>query len=1128
MRLLLTILIGSILFLCSCRQQPQKLFTELSSSQTGIDFRNDIVENESRNILTYEYLYNGGGVAVGDLNNDGLADILFTGNMTPDKLYLNKGGLTFKDITDESGIKGRGMWKTGVAMADVNGDGLLDIYICYSGGGADEGRTNQLYINKGIKNGVPFFEECAKQYGLDAPGTYTTTVAFFDMDNDGDLDMFMVNHADMYFNPFFNTSKLRATRNQKFGNRLYRNNNGHFTDISELANIDGSGLNFGLGVAISDLNNDGWPDIYVTNDYTERDFLYLNNRNGTFREVLTRATSHISQSSMGNDIADYNNDKMPDIMVLDMKPEHNFRQKLLKGEDSYEQYMMQVNAGFYKQEVRNTLQLNNGIDSSGIPIFSEVGQFAGVSKTDWSWDPLFADFDNDGWKDLFISNGILKDLTNLDFIKATSGYSEQYNNAARAQDNEQLWRFAQQMTSTELHNYIFENNHDLTFKDVTDKWGITKKSVSNGSAYVDLDNDGDLDLVINNLDGIATIYRNNTTETTHQHYVRIRLKGNKRNAYGIGAKVYVESASTNQFEEQYPNRGYQSSVDPIMHIGLGRDSIIKTIKVEWPGGEISLIKNIKADKLVTISQIDGSINQGIVDSAKNEKRSKLFEDMTERSGINFVHQQSRFVDFNAYPLLPYQVSKIGPCLAKADVDGDGLEDVFIGSSTGQSSALYLQTSAGKFILSKKQPWTTDKNITVADAVFFDADKDGDMDLYLVSGGADYTLNSKNYQDRFYENDGNGKFSQVNALPIETISGSCARVADIDKDGLPDLFVGGKITPGHYPMAPGSFILRNKSTKGNIRFEKDNTQTDSTLKCPGMVTDAAWLDIDKDGWDDLVVVGEFMPITVFMNHTGQLINATRAYGLSETNGWWSRIFTDDFDHDGDSDLVIGNLGTNTPFGASVTEPLTVTYGDFFGNGRTNAVLGYYDNGQRYPYYSKDVMAAEIPSITKKFLRYADYANAKLNDIITGEELVESHTIKINTLQSVYLRNDNKKLVAIPLPLRAQISPVNGIVAVDINRDGKKDMIISGNFYPFRVSIGPMDAGMGLVLEGNGKGQFIPLPYTLTNLDIRGDVRAMLLVKASQDSLLIAAKNNGALQVIRLSHEARELYSELPNN
>jgi len=1064
-------------------------------------------------------------VAIGDINGDGLADIMFTGNMVPDKLYLNKGDFEFEDITDRAGIKGRSMWKTGVVMADVNGDGLLDIYICYSGEGTDDDRTNQLYINKGVRSGVPVFQECAKQYGLDAPGTYTTTVAFFDMDNDGDLDMFMVNHANTYFNPFFNTSKLRATRNQKFGNRLYRNDNGHFTDISVMADIDGSGLNFGLGVAISDLNNDGWPDIYVTNDYTERDFLYLNNKNGTFREVLTRAASHISQSSMGNDIADYNNDGMPDIMVLDMKPEHNYRQKLLKADDDYDKYMTEINAGFYKQEMRNTLQLNNGVDSSGIPIFSEIGQFAGVSKTDWSWDPLFADFDNDGWKDLFVSNGILKDLTDLDFIKATSGYSQQYNNYATSMGNKtELWRLAQEMTSTALHNYIFKNNGDLTFTDVTDKWGMIKKSVSNGSAYADLDNDGDLDLVINNLDGIAAIYKNNASETTHQHYIRIRLKGDKENTYGIGAKVYVETASTTQFLEQYSNRGYQSSVDPIMHIGLGKDSLIKTIKIEWPGGKVSLITNVRADTLITVSQDGGSINKDIVHSSEKPESPKLFEDITAHSGIHFVHQQSRFIDFNAYPLLPYQVSKIGPCLAKSDVDGDGLEDIFIGSSTGQAAALYLQTPTGKFILSKMQPWTTDRNITVADAVFFDADKDGDMDLYLVSGGADYTVNSRHYQDRFYENDGHGNFSQINALPIETISGSCARVGDIDKDGLPDLFVGGKLTPGHYPMAPESFILRNKSTKGKIRFEKDNTQKDSTLRCPGMVTDAAWLDIDKDGWDDLVVVGEFMPITVFMNHAGQLSNQTKAYGLSETNGWWSHIAAGDFDHDGDSDLVIGNLGTNTPFSASVSEPLSITYGDFFGNGRTNAILGYYDNGQRYPYYSRDVMASQIPSITRKFLRYADYAKAKLSDIVVDEELVESHAINVNTLQSVYLRNDNQKLVVNPLPLRAQISPVNGIVTVDFNKDGKKDMIISGNFYPFRVSIGPMDAGMGLVLEGDGKGEFTPLPYAITNLDIRGDVRDMLVVKTSQGSLLVAAKNNGALQVIRLSEEAKKLYNK----
>ena len=1095
--------------LMSCRHAESKLFTEISSSQSGISFSNTIKEDEAYNILTYEYLYNGGGVAVGDVNNDGLPDLMFTGNMTNNKMYLNKGDFKFEDITDKAGVAGRPKWKTGVVMADVNGDGLLDMYVCYSGPGTDAERANELFINNGIKNAMPTFTESAKQYGLDAPGTYTTTVAFFDMDNDGDLDMFMVNHADMFYNPYFNTEKLRATRDPKFGNRLYRNDNEHFVDISVAAHIDGSGLNFGLGVGISDINKDGWPDIYVTNDYSERDFLYLNNKNGTFSEVLTKAAGHISEFAMGCDIADYNNDGRTDVMVLDMLPEDNHRQKLLRGSDTYDKYTMLVDYGFHHQQMRNTLQLNNGVDTGGVPIFSEIAQFAGVSNTDWSWAPLFADFDNDGWKDLFISNGILKDITNQDFVKYTSGYSENY--IKETGHKAEIWELVKSMPSTKLKNYLFKNNQVLGFTNVTEDWGLTKAAISNGAVYADLDNDGDLDLVINNLNGKATVYRNNTDKQKVANYVRIKLNGDNKNTAGIGAKVYIKTAATEQFQEQFVSRGFQSSIDPVMHIGLGKDSMIQSIKVIWPGGKISMLANVKANTLLVIDQ-----KAAVTPDTENISLTKpIFVDDTKNSGINFVHQQSASVDFKIFPLLPFQWSKIGPCIAKADVNMDGLEDLFIGASAGQESQLYLQTKEGNFKLAESHPWNTNKNFTNAAALFFDADGDGDVDLYLVSGGADYPLNNKNYQDRIFENDGKGNFKIIeNALPAETISSSCARAADINKDGLTDLFIGGRFMPGSFPKAPESYILKNLSRPGHILFEKDRIQTDTVLARPGMVTDALWIDLNKDGWQDLVVVGQFMPISIFENHNGILLNQTAAYGLNQTNGWWNRLLAADFDNDGDTDLVIGNMGTNTQFKASEKTPMSITYGDFNQDAVLDPILSYYVQGKSYPAATRDEIFDQLPSLQKKFSSYETYSDAQLKDLFTTEQLVNTGSVEIKILKSVFLKNEgNKKWFISELPPYAQISMLNGMVATDLNNNGIADIILAGNFYPLRVQQGPLDAGIGLVLKGNGKGLFEPLLYAETGLNITGDVRNLVSLKTANGLLIIAVKNNGPVQVLR---------------
>jgi hypothetical protein len=1080
-----------------------------------VKFRNDITETKEQNILTYEYLFNGGGVAVGDLNNDGLPDIFFTGNMTPDKLYLNKGNFKFEDVTEKAGVAGRNDWKTGVVMADVNGDGLLDIYVCYSGIGNDKQRSNELYINNGCdKNGVPHFTESAKAYGLDAPGTYTTSVVFFDMDNDGDLDMLMVNHANVFYNPFFNTETLRKTRNAKFGNRLYRNDNGHFTDISEQAHIDGSGLNFSLSASISDINGDGWPDIYVTNDYDERDFMYLNNHDGTFREVLTKATGHISEFAMGSDIADFNNDNRPDLLELDMLPEDNHRQKLLRGPDNYDKFNLLVNHGFHKQLMRNSLQINNGNSSDGTPIFSEIGQMAGVSNTDWSWAPLFADFDNDGWKDIFITNGILKDMTNLDFIKYTSGYSPNY--VKEKDDKGELWELVQKMPTTKLTNYLFKNNKDLTFSNVTADWGLTKLGISNGAAYADLDNDGNLDLVINQLNDVATIYKNNSSERRNKsNYLRVQLKGSNKNTSGIGSKIYIKADHGNQFQEQYFNRGFQSSVDPIMHFGLGKDSLIRSVKVLWPTGEVSEFKNIKANRLLVVEQKDATLSRQY--PAGNDPVVKpLFKDVTATAGIAFTDEESSFVDFKISPLLPYQVSKMGPCIAKADVNGDGLEDVFIGAGVGQSSQLYLQTKDGHFVLSKSQPWNKNQLIFNADAMFFDADGDGDMDLYLVSGGGEYPQGSPNYQDRIFENDGKGNFKEiVNALPKEAVSASCARFADINGDAKPDIFIGGRFNPGMFPIAPPSYILKNISTKGNIRFEMDLSQKDAAFTHLGMVTDAVWVDLNKDGWPDLVVVGQFMPITVFENHAGVLTDKTKEYGLSETNGWWNRIKAVDLDNDGNVDFIVGNLGLNTLLKASPREPVTITYADFNNDGGMLPILSCYVQGKSYPYYTRDELLDQMPYLQKKFSRYADYADAQLTDIFSEEQLSVAKTLKVNLLESVILRNlGHHKLSVEKLPMQAQESIVDGIVVNDSETKGNKEIILAGNFYPFRVQFGPLDAGMGLILNSSSKGKISASGYAETGLNIGGDVRNLVKVKGKNDTYwILAAKNNGTVQVLQ---------------
>jgi len=1084
-----------LLFLIGCKQKTETLFTLLESSETGINFTNTVEENSNLNILTYEYLYNGGGVAAGDFNNDGLIDLFFTGNAVDNKLYLNKGNWNFEDITISAGVKGKAPWKTGVALTDINADGLLDIYISTSGPGNEQDHCNELYINQG---GVsPQFKEEAPQYNLDACGTFSTQASFFDYDKDGDLDMFLLNHARLTYNPFFNTRKLRSLRHPQYGNRLYRNDTGKFTDVSELAGIHGSGVNFGLGISISDLNEDGWPDIYATNDYEEQDFFYLNKHNGTFKEVLKKSFRHISRNGMGSDIADYNNDGLPDVMTVDMLPEDNYRQKILKGPDEYDKYNLLRDSGYHHQNMRNVLQLNLGNLSDSVPVFSEVGQLAGVSNTDWSWSPLFADFDNDGLKDILITNGFLRDFTNLDFVKY------KYGDDVKKNKSTDLLEIVKKLPSTKITNYIFKNGNDLTFDNKTAEWGLTEKSISNGAVYADLDNDGDLDIVMNNINQEVFIYRNNSNK--NNHHLKISLQGSKENPFAVGSKIWVKTENSQQMQELFLSRGFQSSVTPTLNFGLGNNKTIKEIKIEWPDGKITLLNDLPVDTSMVLN-----INNATHQEPQHYDRAKqnLFQNVSASSGITFTHRENEFIDYKVQYLLSYQVSRYGPCLASADVNDDGNEDFFIGGAIGQAGKLFLMSKENSFKEAPSQPWTRDSLKEDTGALFFDADGDHDMDLYVVSGGSEFKPSQASMlQDRLYLNDGHGLFQEsFEALPKEISNGSCVVASDYDKDGDQDLFIGARSIPGNYPMPSHCLLFRNDSQNGIVKF---TNVTPASLVKPGTVTSAVWTDYNNDSWPDLIIAGEFMPVTLFENSRGSLVNKTLEGGLANSNGMWCNLTEADIDGDGDKDIIAGNIGMNTSFKTSEKEPLVIYSGDFNSDGIIDPVVSSYINHVQYPLASRDELLEQLTYLRKTFSNYDTYAKASIQNILTNEQIEKSIQLKAYILQTSIIENKgNGKFSISPLSSEAQFSSSSGILFEDFDSDGIKDILLAGNFYPNRVQQGRSDASSGLFLKGNGKGKFMPAMSRHTGFYAPGDVRGMCLLrnKAGEQFVLVGVNDD----------------------
>ena len=1125
MKLKLTVITG-LFFLCNvhaiyAQQKKATLFSLMNEKETGISFLNNIKEDDSLHVMRYEYLYNGAGVGISDFNNDGLNDVFFSGNTSANKLFLNKGNFKFTDITNAAKVGGNATWSTGVSIADVNGDGLMDIYVCHSGKFDDPKKlSNELFINQGLKDGIPFFKESAKEYGLDAPGTQSTQAAFFDYDKDGDLDMFLLNHSNHTYNPYINTRKIRSTPDFNFGNRLFRNDadakgDMHFTDVTLPAGIVNNALNFGLSVTISDINKDGWPDIYTTSDYTEKDCYYVNNHDGTFTESLAKSFAHISKYAMGADIADYNNDARPDVFTLDMLPEDNHRQKLLKGPDEYDQYHLLLDSGYYHQQMRNMLQLNEGADAGGNIRFSEIGQLAGVSNTDWSWSGLLADFDNDGWKDLFVSNGYLRDFTDLDFLKYTVADAK---TAAVKQGNFnfQTYDLVKLMPSNKLSNYIYRNNHDLTFSDKTIDWGISKPGISNAAAYADLDNDGDLDLIVCNNNEPAWVYKNNANEIAPAHYIKLRLKGEGYNTKAYGAKATLITGNTNQYLELYPVRSYQSTIAQELLFSFPVSDSIQKIIIDWPNGKQTVIENIQPDNTIELKESDA-----VLKSVNASVTTKLFTDITATSGLQFRHIENDFIDFKDEVLLPYQLSKQGPALAKADVNGDGLEDVFIGGAIGQAAALYLQNNENKFFKATSDAWMADSVCEDVNAVFFDADKDGDPDLYVVSGGNEYGDQSPEYADRLYLNDGKGNFTKnTAALPAMLSNKQAIAVGDFDSDGDNDLFVGGRGVPGSFPLASPSYLLRNDTKNGIVHFTDITAQFCAALQKPGMVTAAQWVDLNNDHFPELIIAGDWMPVMLFKNNRNKLEDISSASGLNNLNGMWSIITASDVDGDGDIDFVLGNCGYNDQFSkTNKDQPLRLYVNDFDDNGTLDPVMCYYIQGKSYPMASRDELLDQVNPLKKKYVKYKDYADATINDIFSKEKLSAAQVLHCDELASGILYNDGKNNFSFkPLPLQAQVSKVFGAIVDDFDKDGKKDILCAGNFYSYRVQLGRSDASLGLLLKGTHDGSFKPVDPTISGVYIDGDVRAITQAKnKAGESLVVIAKNNDAVQVLKVNNK-----------
>jgi hypothetical protein len=1127
----------AVFCLCSCKNE-QRRFIQLPASHTGISFTNTVVETDSMNILDVENFYNGGGIGIGDFNNDGKQDIYFAANTASNKLYMNRGDFRFDDVTKAAGVEGEGRWSRGVSVVDINSDGWMDLYVSASLSPEAKRRENLLYINQGADaNGIPRFSNMAAEYGL-ADTSHSTMAAFFDYDNDGDLDMYLlvneIRRADYPggFRPVLvkgenpNTDKL--FRND-WNDRLQHP---FFTNVSKDAGITIEG--YGHGVNITDINRDGWKDIYVTNDFISNNILYINKGDGTFRDEAKTYFKHTSENSMGQDVIDINNDGLVDVVEVDMSPEDNYRKKMMSNPISYQRYQNNELYGYQYQYVRNMIQLNQGPrvlenDSVGPPVFSDIGFFSGIAETDWSWTPLVADFDNDGYRDLIITNGFPKDVTDRDF----GAFRSQAYQIASKKD------ILEQIPQIKIPNYAYKNKGDLTFADVTKEWGMDLPTFSNGVVYADLDNDGDLDVLVNNINQEALVYKNNSRETTaeNNHFLQISFEGDRQNRNGLGAwaEVFYDK-NKRQVYENTPYRGYLSSIQNIAHFGLGGTRTLDSVVIRWPGEKVQVLRNVKADQVIHAA-ISNAAATGPFTTPSIANPSLLSE-VTHAVNIDYVHRERDFIDFNIQKLLPHKFSEYGPGLAVGDVNGDELDDLVSGGSFFYDTQLFLQQRNGTFTrkaLQGRGDSLPEKNHEDLGLLLFDADGDDDLDLYIASGGYEMQNNTAAYQDRFYRNDGKGKFLQdTTALPQNFTSKSCIRAADYDHDGDLDLFVAGRVEPWNYPKPVSSFIYRNDSKNGRIQFTDVTASVALSLSNIGLICDAVWTDFDNDGWLDLILAGEWMPVRFLKNKQGRLAEVTAATGISDKTGWWNSVVPGDFDNDGDMDYIVGNLGLNSYYRASVKYPVRIYAKDFNQDGNYDAIPTVYlpssqedKTKKEYPAQLRDELAKQMIAFRSKFQNYKSYAGATFDQMFTPAEMKGALTLEANYFSHSLVRNlGNGKFEVVPLPAPVQYSCINGMLVEDMDDDGNLDVLLSGNDYGTEVSVGRYDACNGLLLKGDGKGGFTPLSILQSGWFVPGNAKAVVKFRNPAGNTLVAvSQNRGPLKVFQAKHTTTSIPVEL---